>query len=215
MQRMWDEGHEIGNHTFTHPNLGACSPARTRLELVATQRSIESILGRSTRLFRPPYNADAEPTSAEEVKPIEIASDLGYLTVGEYLDPQDWNLTESLPDGSPRTRTAADIARDVIDDVHTGHGNTILLHDGGGDRSRTAAALALFVPQLRAEGYRFVTVSALIGTSRADVMPRDQSRRPPADRRRSRRVQHAVRVRGVPALRVPRRHRARHRARAS
>jgi peptidoglycan-N-acetylglucosamine deacetylase len=171
VQRMWDEGHEIGNHSFTHPNLGACSPARTRLELVATQRSIESILGRSTRLFRPPFNADAEPASAEEVKPIEIASDLGYLTVGEYLDPQDWNLTEALPDGSLRTRTASDIARDVIDDVHAGHGNTILLHDGGGDRSRTAAAIGMFVPQLEKEGYSFVTVSDLIGTSRADVMP--------------------------------------------
>jgi poly-beta-1,6 N-acetyl-D-glucosamine synthase len=171
IQRMWDEGHEIGNHSFTHPNLGECSPARTRLELVATQRSIESILGRSTRLFRPPYNADAEPTSAEEVKPIEIASDLGYLTVGEYLDPQDWELREETPDGHARDRTAADIAVAVIDEVHSGHGNTILLHDGGGDRSRTAAAMRLFVTRLRAEGFRFVTVSELLQTTRMQVMP--------------------------------------------
>jgi poly-beta-1,6 N-acetyl-D-glucosamine synthase len=171
VQRMWDEGHEVGNHSFTHPNLGQCSTGRTRLELVATQRSIEAILGRSTRLFRPPYNADAEPTSAEEVKPIEIASDLGYYTVGEYLDPQDWNLKEETPDGSLRTRTAADIANAVLEDVHTGHGNTILLHDGGGDRSRTAAALRLFVPVLQREGYAFVTVSQLIQAPRAQVMP--------------------------------------------
>ena len=171
VQREWDEGHEIGNHTFTHPNLGLCSIGRTRLELVATQRSVESIVGRSTRLFRPPYNADAEPTSAEEVKPIEIASDLGYLTVGEYLDPQDWALREALPDGRVRPRTAQDIAQAVIGDVHEAHGNTILLHDGGGDRSRTAAALRLFVPRLQREGYRFVTVSQLINSSRAQVMP--------------------------------------------
>ncbi len=171
LQRMWAEGHEIGNHTFTHPNLGDCSPARTRLELVATQRSIESILGRSTRLFRPPYNADAEPTSAEEVKPIEIASDLGYLTVGEYLDPQDWELREELPDGHTRARTADDIARSVMEEVHTGHGNTILLHDGGGDRSRTAAALRLFVTPLEREGFAFVTVSQLLQTTRVQVMP--------------------------------------------
>ncbi|MGH7742164.1 MAG: glycosyltransferase, partial [Candidatus Eiseniibacteriota bacterium] len=171
VQRMWDEGHEIGNHTFTHPNLGDCSNGRTRLELVATQRSIEAILGRSTRLFRPPYNADAEPTSAEEVRPIEIASDLGYAVVGEYLDPQDWNLTEELPEGGTRRKTPADIAAAVISDVHTGHGNTILLHDGGGDRSRTAASLRLFVTPLRAEGYKFVTVSSLLDTTRDQVMP--------------------------------------------
>ena len=171
VQRMWEEGHEIGNHTFTHPNLGLASPGRTRLELVATQRSVESILGRSTRLFRPPYNADAEPTSAEEVKPIEIASDLGYLTVGEYLDPQDWNLREDLPEGGTRNRTSADVARAVLEDVHTGHGNTILLHDGGGDRSRTAASLRQFVIPLQQEGFTFVTVSTLIGESRDQVMP--------------------------------------------
>ena len=171
VQRMWDEGHEIGNHTFTHPNLGDCSNGRTRLELVATQRSVEAILGRSTRLFRPPYNADAEPTSAEEVRPIEIASDLGYAVVGEYLDPQDWNLTEDLPEGGTRRRTSGDIAAAVISDVHSGHGNTVLLHDGGGDRSRTAASLRQFVTPLRAEGFTFVTVSTLLGTTRDQVMP--------------------------------------------
>jgi len=171
VQRMWDEGHEIGNHTFTHPNLGDCSNGRTRLELVATQRSIEAILGRSTRLFRPPYNADAEPTSAEEVRPIEIASDLGYAVVGEYLDPQDWNLTEDLPDGGTRRKTSTDIAQAVMSDVKSGHGNTILLHDGGGDRSRTAASLRLFVTPLREQGYTFVTVSQLMGTTRDQVMP--------------------------------------------
>ena len=59
----------------------------------------------------------------------------------------------------------------MISDVHSGHGNTILLHDGGGDRSRTAASLRLFVTPLRAEGFSFVTVSHLLGTSRDQVMP--------------------------------------------
>jgi spore germination protein YaaH/peptidoglycan/xylan/chitin deacetylase (PgdA/CDA1 family) len=171
VQRMYDEGHEIGNHSFTHPNLGEASSGRTRLELVATQRSIEAILGRSTRLFRPPYNADAEPTSAEEVRPVEIASDLGYAVVGEYLDPQDWDLTVDLPEGGTRRKTSADIATAVITDVHTGRGNTILLHDGGGDRSRTAAALRMFITPLRAQGDTFVTVSTLMGETRDEVMP--------------------------------------------
>ncbi|PYQ57832.1 MAG: hypothetical protein DMF58_17260, partial [Acidobacteria bacterium] len=91
VRRIWNEGHEIGNHSFTHPNIGAMPEREARLELTATQRVFQSILHRSTLLFRPPYNADAEPTSAEEVKPIALASSMNYVTVLEFLDPQDWN----------------------------------------------------------------------------------------------------------------------------
>jgi poly-beta-1,6 N-acetyl-D-glucosamine synthase len=167
--RMWREGHEIGNHTFTHPNLAAIPEAEVNLELNATQRVIQSDVGRSTLLFRPPYNADAEPTSAEEVAPILAAAKLGYITIGEYLDPQDWRLFTTDP--GVHDRTAEDIADEVIDDVGRGHGNTILLHDGGGDRSRTIEAIRIFVPELKRRGYRFVTVSELAGASRDAVMP--------------------------------------------
>lgn len=171
VRRIWEEGHEIGSHTFTHPNMGAVSIRRARLELNATQRAIQSITGRSTLLFRPPYNADAEPTSAEEVRPIIIASQMGYLTVGEFIDPQDWNLQ---PRGSGHViykRTAEDIAQQIIQQVQTGAGNIILLHDGGGDRSQTVKALSIIIPELQRRGYRFVTVSDLLGTSRESVMP--------------------------------------------
>lgn len=167
IQRLWSEGHEIGNHTYTHPNIAAVSPARVRFELNATQRVLQSDLGRSTLMFRPPYNADAEPTSAEEVQPILDAAKLGYFTVGEYLDPQDWRRRD--PDG--RERTPADIAERVVELVHGGHGNAILLHDGGGDRRATLEAIRLFVPKLRAEGYTFTTVSGLAGMPRERVMP--------------------------------------------
>ncbi len=165
--REWREGHEIGNHTYTHPNLAAMSRRAVRLELNATQRVLQSTLGRSTIMFRPPYSADAEPTSAEEVTPILDAAALGYVTVGEYLDPQDWRLRET--DGTRRGGDA--IARAVVSRVLSGHGNTILLHDGGGDRSATVAALRIFVPQLEAQGYRFVPVSELVGRPRDAVMP--------------------------------------------
>ncbi len=165
--REWRDGHEIGNHTYTHPNLATMSRPAVRLELNATQRVLQSTLGRSTLMFRPPYSADAEPTSAEEVTPILDAAALGYVTVGEYLDPQDWRLREA--DGS--RRDAAAIARAVVARVNAGHGNTILLHDGGGDRSATVAALRQFVPALEERGYRFVPVSELAGKPRDVVMP--------------------------------------------
>lgn len=171
VKRMWKEGHEIGNHTFTHPNMGDVSDGRAKLELNATQRALQSTLGHSTILFRPPYNADAEPTSAEEVKPIVLASELGYYTVGEYIDPQDWNLQMALPGGKTKLRTAKDIAQDVIAQVHTGHGNTVLLHDGGGDRTQTVEALPLIISSLQKEGYHFVTVSHLMKLTRGSVMP--------------------------------------------
>src|SRR5262249_43291182 len=101
IDREWREGHEIGNHTYTHPNIAAVPQRRVSFELNATQRVLQSLLGRSTLLFRPPYNADAEPTSADEVKPILDAARLGYITVGEYLDPQDWKLRTA--EGKPRT----------------------------------------------------------------------------------------------------------------
>ena len=167
IQRIWAEGDELGNHTYLHPNIAAVSKQRANFELNATQRILQSVLGRSTLMFRPPYNADAEPTSAEEVQPMIDAARLGYFTVGEYLDPQDWRLRD--PDG--RVRTPEEIADRVIDLVHVGHGNAILLHDGGGDRTATLEAMKIFVPRLRAEGYRFVPVSTLAGVTRDKVMP--------------------------------------------
>ncbi len=167
IQRIWSEGNEIGNHTYTHPNIAAVPRRRAEIELTLTQRVLQSSLGHSTLMFRPPYNADAEPTSAEEVLPMLEAAKLGYFTVGEYLDPQDWRLRDR--DG--HRRTAADIAERVVELVHNGHGNAILLHDGGGDRTATLEAIKLFVPQLRAEGYRFVLVSDLAGVPRDKVMP--------------------------------------------
>ena len=82
LKRIVDEGHEIGNHSFTHPNLGEVPDRVTDLELNATQRLIESVTGRSTRLFRAPYFGDAEPRTPDEVEPTVIAQNLGYISVG-------------------------------------------------------------------------------------------------------------------------------------
>ncbi|HEY3661428.1 MAG TPA: polysaccharide deacetylase family protein, partial [Candidatus Udaeobacter sp.] len=90
VRRIVNEGHEIGNHTYYHPNLALCWPEHIRLELNATQLLLETITGRATTLFRPPYAADTGPTELSELAPLKIAEDLNYLVVLENIDPQDW-----------------------------------------------------------------------------------------------------------------------------
>lgn len=171
VKRIWREGHEIGNHSYTHPNIGAIPEQRARAELNATQRVIQSIIGRSTYLFRPPYNADAEPSAAEEVKPVEYASDLRYIVVGEYIDPQDWETEETLPDGTKRQRRAKEMLNSVMEQLEVEKGNCILLHDGGGDRSETVKLIPMLVSELTRRGYKFVTVSQLVGKTRDELNP--------------------------------------------
>jgi cellulose synthase/poly-beta-1,6-N-acetylglucosamine synthase-like glycosyltransferase/spore germination protein YaaH/peptidoglycan/xylan/chitin deacetylase (PgdA/CDA1 family) len=171
VKRIFREGHEIGNHSFTHTNIGAVSDERARLELNATQRVLQALLRRSTLLFRPPYNADAEPTSAEEVRPIVTASDLNYITVLEFLDPQDWNLEERREDGTLHHRTAEEMLQTLLTQLESEKGSNVLLHDGGGDRTETVRLIPLIVKELRKRGYTFVTVSQLVGATRDQVMP--------------------------------------------
>ncbi|MBO9581249.1 MAG: glycosyltransferase [Sphingobium sp.] len=164
LRRLVAEGNEVGNHSYTHPNLAEVSPLGVKLELNATQRLIEAYTGRSTRLFRAPYFGDAEPTEADELLPAALAQDRGYTIVGLHVDPDDWKTpgVQHIVDDAVRKVLAASPQRS---------GNIILLHDGGGRRDQTIAALPQIIDQLRARGYHFVTVSALAGLSRDTVMP--------------------------------------------
>jgi peptidoglycan/xylan/chitin deacetylase (PgdA/CDA1 family) len=90
VKRIYREGHEIGNHTFTHENVAKVSPERALLELKLTRLLIECITGHSTILFRAPYNADSEPTTSEEIIPVALARQQNYLDIGENIDPEDW-----------------------------------------------------------------------------------------------------------------------------
>ncbi|WP_309692401.1 glycosyltransferase [Armatimonas sp.] len=164
VRRAWDEGNDIGNHSFYHPNLALVGETRTRLELGATQRAIQAITGHSTTLFRPPYGVDSQPSTSEEVMPIAAAQKLGYVTVAEGIDPRDWEQ-------GAKKRTAEQLAQSIEGDALAGSGSIVLLHDSGGDRAATVAAIPLVVERLKAKGYQFVTVSQLIGQSRAVAFP--------------------------------------------
>ena len=160
VQRVFAEGHEIGNHSFTHPNMLHASVERVRLELVACQRALEAVLGRSVTLFRPPFNADSEPRSYGEIMPVSVANEMGYITAGETIDPNDWDLEHVTKDG---------IVHYVL--THLSLGHAILLHDAGGDRSATVAALEPLILALQQKGYRFTTMGGLAGLSRDQTMP--------------------------------------------
>src|SRR6476620_867108 len=165
MRRLVNEGHEIGNHTYTHPNLGEIPISLADLELNATQRLIESETGRSTVLFRPPYFGDAEADKPQEVEPAYVAQQLGYIMVGVRIDPDDWQLPVNADDVVTRT-----VARAMDTNPDT-RGQVVLLHDSGGNRVATVEALPLLIHELRARGFRLVAVSELAGLTRDQVMP--------------------------------------------
>ncbi len=168
-QRIYREGHEIGNHTFTHPDISSIGTGYMRVELNLTERLFASQLGVRTMLFRPPYSVDAEPDTEDEVRPLELTQSLGYITIGNKIDTKDWNDDPAL---SPQQ-----IAARVLDHLPPCQpndqqcGNIILMHDGGGNRERTVLALPLIIDGARARGFEFVPVYKLMGKTKADVMP--------------------------------------------
>ena len=160
LSREWNEGMEIGNHSYTHPEIDQISPLRTKLELDATQRVIEAMTGHETTLWRSPNRADSEPSTEQDFDPIYQGDQLGYLFIGEQIDPTDWK---------PGIQ-ADQIVKNVLGNA--GNGNCVLLHDAGGDtREETVKALPLIIEGLRARGYRFVPVSALVGKSKSVLFP--------------------------------------------
>lgn len=162
LRRIYDDGFEIGNHTFTHGNIAHMSIKRSRLELKATRLLIESVTGHSTILFRAPYNADSEPQTFEEIEPIARSKEENYITVGESIDPNDWD-----------SRNNADsIYLKTIKLAEANNASIILLHDAGGEtRQPTVDALPRIIKYFKDRGCTFTTVSGLIGKTRSDVMP--------------------------------------------
>lgn len=163
LQRIYKNGYEIGNHTFTHGNIAKMSPQRAELEMKATRLLIESITGHSTILFRAPYNADSEPQTYEEIEPIARSKKDNYITIGESIDPNDWQPNVSADSIVARTIRLAEATDASI----------ILLHDAGGEtREATVEALPQIINYFKKRGCVFTTVADLMGKTRNDVMPK-------------------------------------------
>ena len=135
-------GHEIGNHTYTHPKLKEQNAESFSCELEKTRAVIENITGVSPILFRPP-----EGFRDEVIK--TVAKDQGYQMVLWSVDTEDWR-------GLSADRIESAIMKDVKD------GSIILCHDYVVGQSHTPEALRRVIPKLLEEGYEFVTVSDLV-----------------------------------------------------
>nr|WP_232328267.1 bifunctional polysaccharide deacetylase/glycosyltransferase family 2 protein [Kibdelosporangium sp. MJ126-NF4] len=150
VKQIVEQGHEIGNHTASHADLRAAGSLRVSLETRATDVVIASAAGVQTSLFRPPYSATPESMDDLAWQAAKTLGADGRLTVMSSVDSQDWRrpgvdeiVVNSIPKGT--------------------RGAVVLMHDAGGDRSQTVAALDRLIPVLRAEGRQFGTVSQTVG----------------------------------------------------
>jgi peptidoglycan-N-acetylglucosamine deacetylase len=169
LRRELREGHELGNHTYTHPDISEISNRQLELEVKLTERLFASKLGVQPRFFRPPYDVDEEPDTDDEAKPVVRVQQDGYIVIGNKIDTHDWD--ERIH------KTPAEIAQSVLEQLDLMktkpqfRGSIILMHDGGGNRQATVDALGTLIDTLRARGYTFVSVSSLMGKTPAEVMP--------------------------------------------
>ncbi|WP_406347187.1 bifunctional polysaccharide deacetylase/glycosyltransferase family 2 protein [Streptomyces sp. NBC_00648] len=154
VKRMVDEGHEVGLHTFNHPDLSYQSHARIDWELAQNQLALEGAAGIRTSLFRPPYSSFADAIDDQNWPVIKYVGSRGYITALDSTDSEDWQR--------PGIKT-------IIKNATPKHGKgaIVLMHDSGGDRSQTVAALDTFLPQLQGKGYTFVNLTEALNAPSA------------------------------------------------
>ena len=141
------QGNLIANHTYSHLDLTTIPLWRAKLEIASDSWVLQGITGRTPNLFRSPYGA-SELTDAQSAAHQDLASSLGMQPVGWNVDPLEW-----MRPGVSKIVAAA-TASTATDQI-------ILLHDGGGDRSQTVAALTQIIATMHARGYLFVTPDQL------------------------------------------------------
>jgi cellulose synthase/poly-beta-1,6-N-acetylglucosamine synthase-like glycosyltransferase/peptidoglycan/xylan/chitin deacetylase (PgdA/CDA1 family) len=155
------DGFELGNHTFTHANLSALPAWEAQLQISLTESAISGVTGIRPRLVRPPYSSTTEAVTPTELSTWGALAARGYIIAVANYDPQDWERPG-----------VATIVSNVLSEPSIGRGGVggiVLMHDAGGDRSETVAALPKLIAGLRARGFRFATVSQLAGIPAAQA----------------------------------------------
>ncbi|MFJ9869620.1 glycosyltransferase [Streptomyces sp. NPDC101165] len=156
VRRMVDEGHEVGVHTFGHPDLSYHSTERIDWELSQSQLALAGAAGIRSSLFRPPYSSFADAMDDRSWPVTEYVGSRGYLTVVNDTDSEDWRrpgVEEIIRRATPRR----------------GKGAVVLMHDSGGDRHQTVQALDRFLPRLQQRGYAFQTLTEALKAPSADT----------------------------------------------
>ena len=136
VKRMYEEGHLIGNHTYTHCNLSKLETGEAKKELEQTDTVIEKITGKQPVFVRAPYGE----------LPVDSEQDLNRIYIGWTVDPLDW-----------MTEDPGAVVKTVVEEINPG--DVILLHDCY--PSSVQAAIRI-VDLLQGKGYEFVTVDHLI-----------------------------------------------------
>ncbi|RPK50227.1 Poly-beta-1,6-N-acetyl-D-glucosamine synthase [Streptomyces sp. ADI92-24] len=154
VKRMVEEGHEVGLHTFNHPDLSYQSHARIDWELSQNQLVLAGAAGIRTSLFRPPYSSFADAMDDKSWPVTEYIGSRGYLTVVNNTDSEDWKR----PGVGVISKNAT---------PKDGKGAIVLMHDSGGDRSQTVAALGHFLPRMQDKGYEFANLTDALGAPSA------------------------------------------------
>ncbi|MGM9992231.1 MAG: polysaccharide deacetylase family protein [Candidatus Bruticola sp.] len=142
VKKIKEGGHLLGSHSFSHCNFLGCTPSRARQEILEGGLALEAVLGEKNRYYRPPYGM-RYPWNLKD------GYDLRQLAVLWSNCPRDWQLPG-----------AEVIAQRVISQAQSG--DIVLLHDGGGDRSQTVAALPAIIRGLRQRGFQLVRVDQLL-----------------------------------------------------
>lgn len=143
VRRQLAEGHEVGNHSYTHANLGHAPPAVVRAEIGRTQDVVERAAGMRPRLFRPPYGATGGTVT-------QVARKHGLAQILWSVDTLDW-----------RDRDAGLVRRRAVEGARPGR--VVLMHD---IQPSTLEAVPGILRKLAAEGFMFVTVSELFNGER-------------------------------------------------
>lgn len=132
-------GHEILNHSDSHAHMAGLNEEQIKEELDGCEKKINDTVGKSLKLFRPPYGEYNDSV-------IKYAKNAGYTAIQWDVDSLDW-----------KDLSADEIYRRVIN--KTKNGSIILFHNGA---KNTPSALKIILPELKKQGYKFVTVSELV-----------------------------------------------------
>ncbi|MGW0969725.1 bifunctional polysaccharide deacetylase/glycosyltransferase family 2 protein [Streptomyces sp. NPDC002516] len=172
VKTLVDQGNEVGIHTFTHVDLSYQSTARLQRELKQTQLALAGAAGITTTLFRAPYSSEISAVDNYSWPVYKELGGLGYTSVFVDTDSDDWK--------KPGVSKIVRWATPKNDD-----GAIVLMHDAGGDRSQTVAALGTYIRKMKAKGYTFTTVSGAQAELRAARTGTDPAAGPGAGARAS------------------------------